>query len=331
MPIDLPPTSIEYTQPVSESNSKAISYEEVQLLSAMQQNKSSIEMQDEEVRIGKKIDKLSSSGASSYEVFLWSKRVGTLVKCEAQSWWTSKVMFVNAERSPDRFTTDDEGNSFPNMTNIQQYFIDKGKEDGKKIQVTMVSTGPTFVQYGKTKLVGVNYDNGTSVGSETSLDGQLTQWRWIAIVSWGKLQLSHTQEMSQAELDALIAKKVDIMTMSSMKRNGKINSDASLRSHTNGHSIVQFNDWSRGELVLNNCTKEDKQKVVSWLPNITRGLYADADAKTNFLDGIWIQTNTGLQYSHPDRGDLFTNENIKTGEPVKDNMPWIIIYYAVQE
>ena len=37
----------------------------------------------------------------------------------------------------------------------------------------------------------------------------------------------------------------DIMTMSSMKRNGNINPNASLWQHPYGHSLVQFNDGTR--------------------------------------------------------------------------------------
>ena len=68
-------------------------------------------------------------------------------------------MFVNADRSPARFDKDAQGNSFPNLVEIQQYFLDKSKEDGKKREITMITSGPTFVAYGKTQLAGVNYDN----------------------------------------------------------------------------------------------------------------------------------------------------------------------------
>lgn len=66
------------------------------------------------------------------------------------------------------------------------------------------------------------------------------------------------------------------------------------------------------------------------MPEISRAVYADGDAATNFLDGIWIQTPQGLKYSHPDQGDLFVNENAKSPAEVKNHMPGIIIHYAVK-
>lgn len=51
--------------------------------------------------------------------------------------------------------------------------------------------------------------------------------------------------MTQDILDTLIAKDADIMTMSSMKRNGNTNPNASLRSHEHGHALVQFSDGTR--------------------------------------------------------------------------------------
>lgn len=61
-------------------------------------------------------------------------------------------MFVSAEEAPMLFDTDDHGNVFPNISEIQQYFIDKSKEDGKKRKITMITTGPTFESYGSTQL-----------------------------------------------------------------------------------------------------------------------------------------------------------------------------------
>ena len=55
--------------------------------------------------------------------------------------------------------------------------------------------------------------------------------------------------------------------------------------------------------------------------DISRAVYADGDAKSNYLDGIRIQTPNGLKYSHPDKGDLFMNENNSSGQVIKDNMP----------
>ena len=125
-------------------------------------------------RLGKKIDKLSSLWASTYELFLWNKRVGSVVKYESQPWWTSKAMFMSAERSPALFDIDNNGNSFPNISKIEQYFADKSKEDGKQRKVTMISTGPTFNAYWKNQLAWLNYDNGIKVGTDEFLNDGTT-------------------------------------------------------------------------------------------------------------------------------------------------------------
>lgn len=119
--------------------------------------------------------------------------------------------------------------------------------------------------------------------------------------------------------------------MSSLKRNGNINPSAALRNHINSHTLVQFTDGTIGELILNNCSPEQKKAVVTSLSEISRALYADADAASNYLDGIRIQTDDGLKYSHPDKGDLFTNPQAKEPAMVENNMPGIIIFYAEEQ
>lgn len=284
----------------------------------------------EKPRLGKKIDALSSPWANTYELFLWSKRVGSVVKYEAEKGWKAKTMFMSAERSRWLFDIDANGNSFPNISKIERYFGEISTEDGKQRKITMISTWPTFASYNDNKLAGVNYDNGIVVGTETNLTDPTTSGKWIISIVWWQIQWSHTQEMTQQQLNDLITKQADIMTMSSMKRNGNINPNATLRNHPYGHSLVQFTDGTRWEVILNNCTANEKQQVINGL-DISRAVYADADAKSNYLDGIWIQTPNGLKYSHPDNGDLFINENVQSGEVIKDNMPWIIIQYAIQE
>lgn len=274
------------------------------------------------VRLGDKINKLSSEWANTYEVFIWNKRVWSVVKCEAQEWRTAKAMFASAERSPAWFDTDNStGNVFPNIKAIEEYFAKKSRK------ITMITTGPTFDAYGSTKLSWVNYDNGESVGTEESINDMTTNGKSIISISWWKIQISHTQEMDDNMLTKLKNNNADIMTMSSMKRNGNINPNASLWQHPYGHSLVQFNDGTRWEVILNNCNATEKQTVMTSLP-IARAVYADADAASNYLDGIWIQTSSWLQYSHPDTGDLFIDENVESGEVIRNNMPGIIIYYT---
>jgi hypothetical protein len=51
--------------------------------------------------------------------------------------------------------------------------------------------------------------------------------------------------MTSSEVDGRIAKQADIMTMSSLKRNDKLNMSAALRAHRYAHALVQFNDGAR--------------------------------------------------------------------------------------
>ena len=194
----------------------------------------------------------------------------------------------------------------------------------------MITTGPSFYEYGKSEVSWIAVDNWVNVGKETLLTDPTTKGEWIVSISWWELKISHTQEMTQADIDTLIAAKADIMTMPSMKRNGNINPNASLWSHSYGHSLVQFNDGKRWEVILNNCNEQEKQKIINNL-DVSRAVYADADAHNNFLDGIRIQTIGWLRYSHPDEWDLFIDEHVKSGNEEKNNMPGIIVHYAVEE
>ncbi len=241
-------------------------------------------------------------------------------------------MFMTYERSPNMFDKDSEGNVFPNIEKIKKYFSDISAEDNKIRKITMISTGPTFNAYWAAELTWLNYDNGQNVGTETVLQWDTTKDKGIiCIVGW-KMTISHTQEMNKQQIDNLISKGADIMTMSSLKRNGNINLNGSLRRHPYGHSLVQFNDGTRWEVILNQCTSEEKQKVINSLSlDISRAVYADSDAKTNYLDWIWISTSKGdLEYSHPDRWDLFINDKTTPGKVIKDNMPGIIIQYTIE-
>jgi hypothetical protein len=335
MPIDLPP--IEYTlpKPNIDTSKNTIAYTTAKQIFDL--NNEFIppdttiakEKLQDEVRIGSKIDNLSSTWAATYELYIWAKRVGAMVKCESQRpWWKAKAMFIGySQASKALFDQDTEGNVFPNIEKLQEYFINRWKETGQERQITLITTGPTFSKSHEPTLSWVNYDNGIAVGTNTSLNEYATKDKGIVIISWWTLKLSHTQELTEQALQALIAKSSDVMTMSSLKRNGKLNLNASLWGHPHSHSLVQFKDGTRWEIILNDCTEKEKQRVMELL-DVSRAVYADADSKNNYLDGIWIQTNDWLKYSHPTNWDLFMNANITPGAVEKDNMPGIIIHYV---
>jgi hypothetical protein len=86
---------------------------------------------------------LSSEGAKTYPLYLGSKRIGALVKCEAQKDWQTKVMFMTAKRSPnlfDKIVSNNITNYYPNITAIQQYFKDRGIEENKEKQISLITT-----------------------------------------------------------------------------------------------------------------------------------------------------------------------------------------------
>lgn len=85
----------------------------------------------------------------------------------------------------------------------------------------------------------------------------------MMMISGGQITFDHQYTMSDQKLQEWINKQADIMTMPSMKRDGNINNNASLRNHKNGHALVQFTDGTRGELILNGCSPEEKKQVVA--------------------------------------------------------------------
>lgn len=145
------------------------------------------------------------------------------------------------------------------------------------------------------------------------------------------MTLSHSTEITQEKINQLITEKRDIFMMSSLKRNGNLNTQAALRHHDNAHTLVQFDDGSIGELILNNCSDKDKIAVVSSLDEIQRAFYSDADAASNYLDGIRVNTKGGLRYSHPNNGDLFQNPKAPATQMVVNNMPALIIFFAQEK
>ncbi len=284
--------------------------------------------EEREPRIWEKIEYLTSEGAAVYALYLWNEKVWSVVKCgETMPWRTSKAMFISAKNWPALFTVSQNGNSYPNIAAIQKYMDDWGKENNKHRVISMITTWPTFDAYNSNTLSWMNYDNWIAVGTETTLTWCTTNWKWILSISWWKLNFSHTQEMSETDLQVLIAKQADIVNLSSLKRNWSINPNGSLWRHPYWHSLVQFNDGSWWEVIINKWTDEEHKKIMEKLP-IQRALYADWDAKTNYLDWIWIKTKDWLKYSHPDKWDLFINEKAQSTAPIADNMPWVIIFFA---
>lgn len=284
------------------------------------------------LQVGKPIDKLSSEWAKCLPLFLNGKQVGSIVKCEAQPTWQSKVMFINAKTNATCFDQDGQGNYFPNPKKIEQYITGMSPA-GKSRKIAMITTGPYF-QSGST-MSWVAYDNGIAVGHETSVTGNTTSGRWIANISWWKLTIEHADEINDALLQSYVNQKRDIVTMSSLVRHGKLNLNASLRSHTNAHSIVTFMDGTAGEIIINNTDHIQKKAIIEALTKTTdkkyqinRALYADGDASNNYLDGIFINKSGKITYSHPDNWDAFTNPNTTQPALVKNNMPWIMVYYA---
>lgn len=282
---------------------------------------------DAKVIIGKQIDELSSEGAKSYEILWWNKKVGTLIKSETEQWRTAKVMLLTAKRSPALFENVWNNEYYPDVDKIRKYFLSRAKEENNTKSISLITTGPTFLSW--TTLSWLNYDNWLQIGNDDDLEDRDTKGRWIGYIQGWELNFSHTDELTATDMWNLIQQKSDIFTMSSVKRNGKINHDSSLRHHPYFHCVVQYTDGTRWEVILNDVQNaEQRKKIFQSLPEIDRALYADADAKQDYLDGIFIKTKQWIQYSHPGNGDLSLNPNAKSVAPEKNNMPAVLVYYA---
>lgn len=319
------------------------------------------------VTIGQKIERLSGPASICVPLLLNGKQVGSLIKCQTQRedpedanspLREPKTMFMSAARCqtiPELqacFEKDDNWNYFPNSQAINTYVTTNMQPLGIQRKISMITTWPCFDGYSDPTISGVAYDNGTLVGNETSIEEEnsISKWRWIASITWWKLYLEHTSELlkngqpgsADAQISRYVSQGRDIMTMSSLIRNGNMNPDATLRNHEHSHSLVTFKSASwwvttpptRWEVIINGCTPTQK-KAVMWALmqsktgyQIDRALYADADAAQSFLDGIFISDNGKLRYSHPEKWDVFRNPTTKSPALVKNNMPGIIIHYA---
>ncbi len=305
---------------------------------------------EKKLRIWSAREALSNPGMRSYPIFRDWKQVGSIMKCEAQPQRKSKVMFANVTTNPWRFTKTGT-DRFPNISAIKQW-LSAGQ--GKRREITMVTTGP-YYQSGTT-MSGVAYVRGTQVGSERLLaNNWISDGRAVANINaaW-ELHIQHASELwydpqqqsyDNITLKKYITEKRDIVTMSSLIRNGNINTNASLRNHPNAHAIVTFADWVRGEVIINGVDAATKQAIMSSLMHssylwirIDRAMYADGDAYQNYLDGIfvnrqipWQPWKSELVYSHPDRGDIMRNPTATPGQVAKDNMPGIMIFYAEEQ
>lgn len=66
-----------------QDNTRTISYEAAKSLFDTNKANEASEVQ-EAVHIGNRIENLSSRGANTYPIFIGSKKVGSVVKCDAQ-------------------------------------------------------------------------------------------------------------------------------------------------------------------------------------------------------------------------------------------------------
>lgn len=286
------------------------------------------------VEIWKPIERLSWKWATTRPIYFTDKFTGnkkqiwSIVKCEAKE--TNKkswVMFLSSKRSEWLFDKEKNWDTFPNTSKINNYL----KSFNPPRDFTMMSTWPTFLNENENTMSWLNYDNWEKVGNDTSIKDWNTNNRWIAYISWKKMTLSHTQEMTDEKVKKLIDADADITTMSSWKRNWKINTNASLRQHKNTHSIVQFDDGKTWEIIINNFDDpKSKQEIYIWLEEIERALYADSDRANDYLDQIWINTDQWIQNSNPMYNDIFTDPKKATSKEYESNMPWVFIRYTYE-
>lgn len=92
----------------------------------------------------------------------------------------------------------------------------------------------------------------------------------LIVTKDGEMILSHTSENPTIPDDA------DVTTMISVKRNGKLNPKDSVYSHKNGHYIVEKTNGDKAILMLDDCTPEQKKKILA-SEEYKRVLYCDTN------------------------------------------------------
>jgi hypothetical protein len=255
----------------------------------------------------------STTTTICYDIIHAWKKAGELQKL----WPTAKTMLMTSNRSYGLFEHVDWW-KFPDeeriTTNIQQ-------KDSTRT-VSLIFPGPTYEQGDLITWLAI--DNGESTWQSIDINAPEVKWKWILSIQNGLLHFSHTDEMTQDDIDKLIIDDRDLCTLPSIKRPGK-NINSSLLEKIWGVSknrrfLVQMQDWSSGVLTLYNRTAPQVENILSDA-KFSRVLYCDGVGNTWQMDG-WRKekgTSKKLVYEH--------HTKWISGEEVKWNMPAIFVIY----
>lgn len=218
---------------------------------------------------------------------------------------------INTKSHKELFTKDEQWNRSPNIDEIKKFYAGKNKE------VTGIFPSQTYEPSGE--LTGFARNKGEHAGQFKDIDKLKTAGLWILIKDeTGKLTLSHTDEINNR---TTIPNDKDIITLPSVKRNGKFNEDLLGKSDI-AHFIVQ-KKWGSTELITTYGNKDAQKKALE-NPDYERVLYLDVRWNNDQLNGYRTQKNGKLEYGHHTNGDILNNATTPK-EVVKGNMPALII------
>ena len=257
---------------------------------------------------GKKIDQFSHATIKTYPITIDQKTIGYLQTLTHKA----NIMFVSSNRSHKRFFN----KNFPLVSVIKRY------DASEKQETSFLMPWPTYEK--NDKVTWLWFDNGVAVGAFTLVDlkgkkdrSSFTKTkdiaqrkaidRWIMIIQWGKVTLTHTSSISPDQLSKKIEKKADICTMTAVMHKGKLNTHA-LRwwpwsyittNYKWDNEIIHFPAW---------ITKEQAEKVFRktikwWWWYFMEIVAGDVTWPRWVLNWFWHMDNGSLEYSNLKTGD----------------------------
>lgn len=218
----------------------------------------------------KRYEQFDTPWTEAYEVLLHGQKIGIEQRIKEDT----QAMFTSSQNSKARYDPDGS----PKMDSIQSYF----DSPDLKRQLCLTLPGPMYEPDGSVS--GIGYDNGVRVGVSAWLEWEAS-WKGICYITDGKMYFTHASEMTDVAIKDLIVQQADIFTMPSVKRNGSLNPNNTLRDSRYNHYLVKRSDGTITVLYLTG-TVEQKKSVLAH-PNIERALYIDAVGSQGQIDQFW--------------------------------------------
>lgn len=245
------------------------------------------------------------SQLSSIEVETWSQEV--VVRFPNHQW-----DIVTAAGHPGLFTKDAQGNYFPDIAAIQDYY------DKQWLDVDFVVPSQTYEN--GTTLTDFALDNGKFGGEYQDLETLKKEGKWLLIrYPDGRMEFTHTDEI---QTWTSIPAGIDIAMLGSVKRPGKDINENLLWTSSPNRFLVQKQDGSVELLVLYGWKEEQKKFLDN--PGYVRALYLDVKGNNGQIDGYWSNGGGKLVYGNHKTGDVLHDGKIPT-KVEKGNMPSLLI------